>query len=501
MSSLNRNLYCRLKAVFAEHANKTCIHTTRREWTYADLTAQTQRTAGALRDLGIGVGDRVLVQGGKCPEVVALYLACLQLGAIYVPLNTAYTTAEVEYFVKDTDPELYVHTPQNQVPANCRCVTWSVDDQGKGTMLQYVAEASDCSEIETRAHDDTAAILYTSGTTGKSKGAMLTHRNLESNADALIECWHWQPDDILLHALPMYHVHGLFVALHCVLLTGTEMIWHEKFDVDRVIGDLPRSTVLMGVPTFYLRLLSSNSLERDTVANMRLFISGSAPLSEQTFAQFEQEAGFKILERYGMSETLMNTSNPYNGERIAGTVGYPLSGVESRIVDDSGGELETGEIGEIELRGPNVFKGYWRKTKQTEESFREDGFFCTGDLGFLSEDGRLSIAGRAKDVIISGGLNIYPAEIETALDGIEGVVESAVVGAPHPDFGEGVVAVLVATREIQLKEVKDKLIPTLASFKHPKALFQLDELPRNAMGKIQKQVLRGRFAETFTSAD
>ncbi|MCY3884353.1 MAG: AMP-binding protein, partial [Gammaproteobacteria bacterium] len=309
--------------------------------------------------------------------------------------------------------------------------------------------------------------------------------------------WHWQPDDVLLHALPIYHVHGLFVATHCVLLTGTQIVWHEKFDVDRVIDDLPKCTVMMGVPTYYSRLLRKASFNRDIAQSMRLFISGSAPLAEQTFEQFEKRSGFRILERYGMSETLMNTSNPVNGQRNPGTVGFPLPGVDVRVVDDTGEVLPPSDIGNIEVRGPNVFDGYWRMPLKKSSEFSSGGYFKTGDMGLLDVEGRLTIVGREKDVVISGGLNIYPAEIESSIDEYEGIVENAVVGAPHPDFGEGLIAVVVSTRPIVLSELRRFLHNRLAGFKHPKALKQLDELPRNAMGKIQKNVLRERFADTF----
>ena len=497
---MNRNLYQRIAATFEDAAEKTCIRTSRGNWTYERLRESVEGTAGALRRAGVGAGDRVLVQGGKCPESLALYLSCLQIGAVYVPLNTAYTERELQYFVEDTEPSLIVVESKLNSSGRFPCSVWTIDDSGHGTLNDHVANATSFSGIAQVAEDDIAAILYTSGTTGRSKGAMLTHGNLESNAHVLIDYWGWEPSDVLLHVLPIYHVHGLFVAIHSVLLTGTEMIWHERFDPDRVVADLPESTVLMGVPTHYIRLLNHSVFDRKCVGNMRLFISGSAPLSAKTFQQFEKRTGLRILERYGMSETLMNTSNPLNGDRIAGTVGFPLPGVQLRITDDSGQPRTNGEVGGIELKGPNVFKGYWRMPDRTSLDFTSDGYFKTGDVGFQDRQGRVSIVGREKDVIISGGLNVYPAEVEDAIDQMDSVIETAIVGAPHSDFGEGVVAVVVANQPISLATIDDFLDGKLARFKHPKALCQIESLPKNAMGKIQKNVLRERFTDIFTNS-
>lgn len=418
-----------------------------------------------------------------------------------MPLNTAYTRREIDYFIADTEPALFVSNEESSSSNNFPFPVLTVDDRGIGTFADFVAQAAVYEHIEKLETGDLAAILYTSGTTGRSKGAMLSHGNLQSNAIALIRYWDWQPNDVLLHALPIYHVHGLFVATHCALLTGTQIIWHEKFEVARVLQDLPKCTVMMGVPTYYSRLLGDGAFDPRVVSNMRLFISGSAPLSEQTFMQFQDRTGMLILERYGMSETLMNTSNPVKGKRIPGTVGFSLPGVDVRVVDDTGNVLPSEDIGTIEVRGPNVFDGYWRMPEKKASEFRSDGYFKTGDMGFLDEDGRLSIVGRAKDVVISGGLNIYPAEVESAIEEYEGVVETAVVGAPHPDLGEGLIAVIVAAREVDLTDLRVFLSDRLARFKHPKALRQVEALPRNAMGKIQKNSLRERFVDTFTSVD
>ncbi|MCY4142729.1 MAG: AMP-binding protein [Gammaproteobacteria bacterium] len=497
---MNHNLYQRIAATFENAAEKTCIRTSRGDWTYERLRKRVEGTAGALCRAGVGAGDRVLVQAGKCPESLALYLSCLQIGAVYVPLNTAYTERELQYFVEDTEPSLIVLESRLNSSGKIPCSVWTIDDSGHGTLNDHVANATSIRGVAQVAEDDIAAILYTSGTTGRSKGAMLTHGNLESNADVLIDYWGWESTDVLLHVLPIYHVHGLFVAIHCVLLTGTEMIWHERFDSDRVVADLSDSTVLMGVPTHYTRLLNHSTFERKCVRNMRVFISGSAPLSAKTFHEFEKRTGLRILERYGMSETLMNTSNPLNGERVAGTVGFPLPDVQLRVTNSSGQPQTYGEIGQIELKGPNVFNGYWRMPDRTALDFTSDGYFKTGDVGFQDAKGRVSIVGRDKDVIISGGLNVYPVEVEDAIEQMEVVLEAAVIGAPHADFGEGVVAVVVANQPISLATIDSFLDSRLARFKHPKALCQVESLPKNAMGKIQKNVLRERLTGIFSNS-
>lgn len=498
---MNSSLFASIDRVFEKKGDSHCLHTESKTWTYSQVRILTHRSAGALIQLGIQRGDRVLAQGGKCPQSLALYLACLQLGVIYVPLNTSYTRREIDYFISDTEPALFVSNTVAISSDSYPFPVFAVDDRGLGTFADLVAQSNSYEDIEELESGDLAAILYTSGTTGRSKGAMLSHGNLVSNAMALIKYWDWQPDDVLLHALPIYHVHGLFVATHCALLTGTQIVWHEKFDVARILEDLPKCTVMMGVPTYYSRLLGDKAFNSEVVSNMRLFIAGSAPLSEQTFMQFQVRTGMRILERYGMSETLMNTSNPLVGEREPGTVGFPLPDVEVQVVDEEGETMPLGDVGSIEVRGPNVFDGYWRMPEKRTTEFRSNGFFKTGDMGFLNEEGRLTIVGRDKDVVISGGLNIYPAEIESAIDEYDGIVENAVVGAPHPDFGEGLIAVVVTTRPVALVVLREFLSDRLASFKHPKALMQVKELPRNAMGKIQKNTLREQFADTFQAMD
>ena len=458
------------------------------DWTYARLLAEVDRAAAALAAWRIGVGDRVLVQTDKTPAALALYLACVKSGAVYVPINTAYTKPEVEYFIADCRPALFV--AGGRIDADVPVAI--LDGDGSGSYWRQVAAAAGATVG--RADDDVAAIIYTSGTTGRPKGAMLTHANLISNAEVLSAAWGWRDDDVLLHALPIFHVHGLFVALHCAFLNATTVILLKRFDVGALVEELPRATVLMGVPTFYTRLLEHASFDAASCRNMRVFISGSAPLAEQTFRVFEQRTGFRILERYGMSETLMNTSNPLRGERVAGTVGFALPGIAVRVTDDDGNELPRREVGNIELRGPNVFKGYWQQPERTAAEFRTDGFFVTGDMGTMDGEGRLTLVGRTKDLVISGGYNVYPKEVETLLDEMPEVVESAVIGVPHPDFGEAVVALVVAEDGIDQARVDQFLGTRLARYKHPKRVVRVDELPRNAMGKVQKNVLKETYA-------
>ena len=472
--------------------------------TYDATHVQCGRMQAALQSLGVGKGDRVVVQVGKSIEAVLLYLACLRSGAIYVPLNTAYTAAEVSYFIDDAEPALFVCDPsavdalddetRNRVP---HIQTLSTAAGGSLTELaESMPAGKDIAHCEAT---DLAAILYTSGTTGRSKGAMLSHGNLASNAQVLHQYWHFEDGDVLLHALPIFHVHGLFVALHCALLNGSTVWFLPKYDVDTILRLLPQSTVMMGVPTFYTRLLERQDFGHQQCEKMRLFISGSAPLLAETHVEFEARTGFRILERYGMTETGMITSNPYNGERLAGTVGYPLPGVAVRIADSQGAELPLGQTGVLEVKGPNVFAGYWRMPEKTSEEFREDGWFITGDLATMAEDGRVTIVGREKDLIISGGYNIYPKEIELAIDDIPGVKESAVIGVPHPDFGEGVVAVVVSepAAALQATQISDALAGKLARFKQPKRVVFVDELPRNTMGKVQKVTLREQYGKSF----
>jgi malonyl-CoA/methylmalonyl-CoA synthetase len=501
----NDNLYALLRGAFAPRLDAPALVTPGRTWTYRDVDALSDRYAAALRAAGVTIGDRVTVQVEKSPEAVALYLACLRSGAVFVPLNTAYTPVEVAYFLSDSAPRLFVCRPQDAGAhaeaarkSGAHCLTLGAN--GEGTLAEAAAIAGDGS-IVASAPDDPAVIIYTSGTTGRSKGAMLSHRNLTSNAQTLHSYWGWQSDDALLHALPIFHVHGLFVALHTAMLGGSPMVFLPKFDVAAVRAALPRVTVMMGVPTFYTRLLEQPDFGTVECAHMRLFISGSAPLTAIAHRAFEARTGHAILERYGMSEAGMIASNPLVGARVAGSVGYPLPGIAVRVRDEAG-RIVTGGIGMVEVKGPNVFRGYWRMPEKTAEDFTPDGYFITGDLGEQAADGRLTLVGRGKDLIISGGYNIYPKEIESVLDGIEGVVESAVVGVAHPDFGEGVVAVIATSNGVPLDEMKIRaaLDRELARFKHPKAIFVVNDLPRNAMGKVQKNLLREAYRGTFANA-
>jgi malonyl-CoA/methylmalonyl-CoA synthetase len=464
------------------------------------LQNEVARMAAALLALGVTAGDRVTAQIEKSPDALTLYLACLGMGAIYMPLNTGYTTAEVDYFLADAEPALFVVDPA------------SVGAAPKGVKIATLGTHSDGSLVAAAAHarlagrraaepDALAAMLYTSGTTGKPKGAMLSRGALADNAATLADVWHFTSADVLLHALPVFHVHGLFVATNTVLAAGASMLFLPRFDVDSVIAHLPRSTVLMGVPTFYTRLLQEPDRLREASADVRLFVSGSAPLLAETHQAFQAATGHVILERYGMTETGMNTSNPYHGKRIAGTVGPPLPGIALRITDPATGAiLPDGEIGMIEVKGANLFKGYWRNPEKTAEDVRPDGFFITGDLGKVDENGYVHIVGRGKDLIISGGLNIYPKEIESAINDLAGVSESAVIGVPHPDFGEAVVAVIVAEdgAVIEVDTLSSQLAAQLARFKLPKEIMTVTALPRNAMGKVQKNLLRDRFGGLFT---
>jgi malonyl-CoA/methylmalonyl-CoA synthetase len=436
---------------------------------YAELLARSAGIAAALSARGLKPGDRMVVQTGKSVVALLLYIAAIRAGIVYVPLNPGYTRAELDYFLQDAEPKLFV------------------DD----VVLAELASAPSAyfDEPELGSYD-LAAILYTSGTTGRSKGALLSQGNLASNAATLIREWRFTPADRLIHALPIFHVHGLFVATHCVLGSGASVLWLAGFDADAILSALPDATVLMGVPTFYTRLLARRELTRERCANMRLFVSGSAPLSAETHRMFEHRTGHRILERYGMTETGMLTSNPYHGARLAGSVGPALPGVEVRISDpDAGG------VGGIEVRGPNVTKGYWRNPEKTAEAFTSDGWFVTGDLGRIDDAGYVWIVGRAKDLIISGGFNVYPAEVEVAIEVLPGVREVAVVGAPHPDFGEGVVAVVVGSATPAT--IADGLKGQLATYKRPKLVRVVDALPRNAMGKVEKAVLRRDLAGVF----
>ncbi|TXR49634.1 malonate--CoA ligase [Phyllobacterium endophyticum] len=477
-----------------------------RTWTYNDALALSGRIASAMDALGIRPGDRVAVQVEKSAEAVILYLACLRCGAVYLPLNTAYTLAELDYFIGDAEPRLVVVASADQggvkkIIKPHGAIVETLDADGTGSLLDLARDEPADFVDAARAADDLAAILYTSGTTGRSKGAMLTHGNLLSNALTLRDYWHVTENDRLIHALPIFHTHGLFVATNVTLLAGASMFLLSKFDADVVISLLPQATMLMGVPTFYVRLLQSPRLDEEAVANIRLFISGSAPLLAETHTEFQARTGHAILERYGMTETNMNTSNPFDGKRIAGTVGFPLPGVKVRVTDPvTGAMLAPEETGMIEIKGPNVFKGYWRMPEKTAAEFTADGFFISGDLGKIDRDGYVHIVGRGKDLVISGGYNIYPKEVEGEIDQIEGVVESAVIGVPHPDFGEGVTAVVVCKPGAALDEktIVGALQDRLARYKQPKRIIFAADLPRNTMGKVQKNVLRQQYADLYT---
>ena len=460
------------------------------------------RFANTIKSAGLTAGDRLAVQVAKSTESLAIYAACMQSGVIFLPLNTAYTPAEVEYFISDSGARMLiagdVEALQPFVVAYDVILHHMAAD-GSGSFTELAAEASDQFATVPREGNDLAALLYTSGTTGRSKGAMLTQNNLLSNAETLVEAWRFTERDVLLHALPIFHTHGLFVATNTIVLAGASMIFLPKFDVDSVFALLPRATTMMGVPTFYTRLLGDERLTADSTAHIRLFVSGSAPLLAETHVQFSERTGQQILERYGMTETNMNTTNPYDGPRRAGTVGIPLAEVELKITDpETGATLENGTIGQIEVRGPNVFVGYWNMPEKTREELREDGFFITGDLGFIDDQGYVQIVGRNKDLIIAGGYNIYPKEIELILDCQPGVFESAVIGVPNADFGEAVVGILVPDDSglLDLEKITVSMAASLAKFKQPRKLIVVDALPRNAMGKVQKNILRDTYGSS-----
>ena len=503
---MNENIYALFASRFLDDRQSPCIETPDgRSFSYGDVETESARYASFLSGLGVGPGDRVAVQVDKSPQALFFYLACLRAGCVYVPLNPAYRQAEIEYFVDDAEPRCFVCTPAlldtTRTAAAPRGVkhVLTLDANGQGTLPDAAAGTPVTREIFPVAKDDTAVILYTSGTTGRSKGAMLTHRNLAANALALHRAWGWRAGDVLLHALPLFHIHGLFVACHGALLNASKMIFLPKFDAAEVARRLPQATVFMGVPTYYTRLLAEPAFGKESCRNMRLFTCGSAPLLPQTFHEFQQRTGHTILERYGMTETGMNTSNPLDGPRKPGTVGPPLPGVSVRLVDDTDTEVPSGEVGQLLVKGDNVFKGYWRQPQKTAEEFTADGWFRTGDLARMDADGYVSIVGRAKDLIISGGLNIYPKEIESYLDKLDGVLESAVIGVPHPDFGEAVTAVIVCKPDgAPLTEagVIAALKERIAGFKVPKRVHFVPELPRNTMGKVQKNILRERYARS-----
>ena len=506
---MSGNLYELFESRFPAERSATFIETEDgRVFSYTSMAYRSARYAQLLIDLGVAPGDRVAAQVEKSPEALCLYLACLRAGAIYLPLNTAYRSAEVAYFLDDAEPAVVVVDPAREAEiaplaeeAGCRRLL-TLDDQGRGTLTEESTPYDGAFGCVARGGEDLAAILYTSGTTGRSKGAMLTHGNLSSNGLTLHRLWGFTPGDVLLHALPIYHVHGLFVATNLMLLAGGSMLFLPRFDAATVVRLLPRATVMMGVPTYYSRLLAEPGFGREACRTMRLFISGSAPLLPELFEAFRERSGHAILERYGMTETGMNTTNPLEGERIAGTVGPALPDVELRVVGEDGEVLGPEEIGAVEVRGPNVFRGYWRNPEQTAEDLRPDGFFITGDIGKIDRQGYVHLVGRAKDLIISGGFNVYPKEVEQVLDALPGVGESAVIGLAHPDFGEAVTAV-VTPADPSAPPDEAALIAgarnELAGYKLPKRVFVVEALPRNAMSKVQKNLLRERYAETYAA--
>ena len=514
----SHNLFAALRAAFPSDLDLVAVETTAPDgtalnYTWRDLDHASARMANLLASLALPEGSRVAVQVEKSVEAMVLYLATLRAGCVFLPLNTAYQSSEIEYFIGNAEPAVVVCTPGNfgwvskiAFTAGTQQV-FTLGDDRTGSLLERAAHHADQHQPVARTADDLAAILYTSGTTGRSKGAMLTHGNLLSNAVMLKDYWGWVPGDVLIHALPIFHVHGLFVAIHAALLNGSKMIWLAKFEPKAAISAMARATVFMGVPTLYVRMLAEPGLTREAVQNMRLFISGSAPLLIETFTAWQQRTGHTILERYGMSETIMLTSNPYaadaryggQDERRGATVGFALPGVGLRVVSDANQPLPVGEIGNIQVQGPNVFKGYWRMPEKTAEEFTPDGWFKTGDVGLVDARGYVSIVGRSKDLIISGGYNVYPAEVEAAINELPGVAESAVVGVPHPDFGEVGVAVLVARPGAQpdAEAIVAQLKTQLANFKIPKRCFVVAELPRNTMGKVQKNLLRAQYQSLF----
>ncbi|HZY18034.1 MAG TPA: malonyl-CoA synthase [Ramlibacter sp.] len=509
MKNDNQNLFAALRAAFPADLDSIAVETDDElVYSWRDLDRATAMIANLFASLELPEGSRIAVQVEKSVEAMMLYLATLRAGYVFLPLNTAYQSAEIEYFIGNAEPAVVVCSPRNfgwvskiAFQAGTRNV-FTLGDDRTGSLLERAAQHPDRHEIAVRRSDDLAAILYTSGTTGRSKGAMLTHGNLLSNAQVLKDYWGWTPGDVLIHALPIFHVHGLFVAIHGALLNGSRMIWMARFDPKKAIAAMSRATVFMGVPTLYVRMLTEPTLTRTATIGMRLFVAGSAPLLLETFNEWRDRTGQAILERYGMSETVMLTSNPYDpkdGERRGGTVGFPLPGVGLRIVGDAGRELPRGEIGGIQVKGPNVFKGYWRMPEKTAEEFTADGWFKTGDVGRIDERGYVSIVGRSKDLIISGGYNVYPAEIEGFINEMPGVAESALVGVPHPDFGEVGVAVVIAKpgSTLEPEAIVAALKARLANFKIPKRCFVVDELPRNTMGKVQKNLLRDRYKDLF----
>ncbi len=515
----NHNLYVALRDAFPADLDATAVETvggaqSGLRYSWRDLDRATAMVANLIDSLKLPPRSRIAVQVEKSVEALILYLATLRAGHVFLPLNTAYQAGEIEYFVGNAEPAMVVCSPANfgwvskiAFQAGTRHV-FTLGDDRTGSLLDRAAHHSDVHTPATCAADELGVIIYTSGTTGRSKGAMLSHGNMLSNARVLRDYWGWQASDVLIHALPIFHVHGLFVAIHGALINGSPMLWLNKFEPRAVLDLMGRATVFMGVPTLYTRLLAEPGLTREAAAGMRLFVSGSAPLLIETFQAWQERTGHTILERYGMSETIMLTSNPYREdprhpgqtERRGGTVGFPLPGVVLRVVDDAGRPVETGEIGGIQVRGPNVFSGYWRMPEKTAEEFTSDGFFKTGDVGKVDERGYVTIVGRSKDLIISGGYNVYPAEVESELNQMPGVAESAVVGVPHPDFGEVGVAVVIARpgTEPDPQALINALKARLANYKIPKRCFVVPELPRNTMGKVQKNLLRDQHKGLFS---
>jgi malonyl-CoA/methylmalonyl-CoA synthetase len=502
---MNANLFSRLFDNLDNPARLAIEMLDGKHISYGDLIAMAGQMANVLVEGGVKPGDRVAAQTEKSVPGLVLYLGTVRAGAVYLPLNTAYTLNELEYFLTDAEPSMVVCDPAKAegigaIAARIGARVMTLGADGKGSLTDAAAKAKPEFTTVARANDDLAAILYTSGTTGRSKGAMLTHDNLASNSFSLVDYWRFTDKDVLIHALPIYHTHGLFVASNVTLFARASMIFLPKFDAELIIKLMSRATVMMGVPTFYTRLLQSPALTREAAKHMRLFISGSAPLLADTHREWSARTGFAILERYGMTETNMNTSNPYDGDRVPGAVGRALPGVSVRVTDpETGKEVAPDTIGMIEVKGSNVFKGYWRMPEKTKAEFRDDGFFITGDLGKIDPNGYVHILGRGKDLVISGGFNVYPKEIESEIDAMPGVIESAVIGVPHADFGEGVTAVVVCTKDADVSEasVMKALDGRLAKFKMPKRVFVVDELPRNAMGKVQKNILRDTYAKIY----
>ena len=475
--------------------------------TYRKFLVKSAKIANTLTEMGLKPGDCVAIQVEKSPEMLNIYAACAQAGLVFLPLNPSYTVDELKYFIENSEARLIICDQKNKkdlkiIAEDLNILIETLNNNSTGSIIDKTNSAPEYFKTVARSKTDLAALLYTSGTTGKSKGAMLTQANLLSNGNVLMSEWQFSKNDVLLHALPLFHTHGLFVATNVILAAGGSIMFLPKFNLDEIIKQLPKCSVMMGVPTFYTRLLADDRFNKKLVEHMRLFVSGSAPLLSETHTQFEKITGHRILERYGMTETNMNTSNPYNGERRAGTVGQPLPGVDLKIADpETGKELSADQIGQIEVRGPNVFKGYWKMPKKTKAELRENGFFITGDLGKIDKDGYVHILGRDKDLIISGGYNIYPKELEEILDDQDGVLESAVIGVPHIDFGETPIAIIVQETEMtpDLIAINNNLTKSLARYKHPKKIILVDELPRNTMGKVQKNILRNEYKDLFTN--